>query len=1179
MILKDIFSKPVDRPIEGVIKADDEASLRLEMEEYVLTNEIEKRLEGFLDAYNNYENANGVWISGFFGSGKSHLLKMLALLMENREIDGASSLDLFAPKCGDNAMLRGALKKAATIPSKSILFNIDQKADVISKAQIDALLAVFVKVFDEMRGYYGKQGHIAQFERDLDARGLYAKFKQAYETISGKPWEKGREQALLEGKNIAAAYTQVSGDDSATTGIIDRYRAQYKVSIEDFAEQVLAYIETQESAFRLNFFVDEVGQYIAENVKLMTNLQTIAESLATKCRGRAWVIVTAQEDMGKVVGDMNKQQANDFSKIQARFKNQMKLTSQDVDEVIQKRLLLKNDAGERLLADMYQAQSNNFKTLFGFADGSHSYKNFKDKEHFTYSYPFIPYQFSLFQAAIQGLSDHNGFTGKHSSVGERSMLGVFQQVAIQIGELPLGSLATFDRMFEGIQTALKSQTQRAILLAKDHLDNPFAVRLLKALFLVKYVKGFKPTARNLCVLMLESFDQNLPELKKRIEEALGLLEGQTYIQRNGEIYEYLTDEEQDVEKEIRNTDVENADVLTELEILIFDSILKERKIRYENGQDYTFARKLDGHACGRDQELAINIVTPFNDNISDPSVLQMQNTGKSELLVILPPDDRLMRDLVLYKQTEKYIRQNTASTQQESKNRILLDKQARNQERHANLLQQVQSLLGRASLFAMGSPLDIGGENAQVRLVKGFQELVTRIYPNLRMLRGVSYSENEIGKYLSMAKQASLEGVSLSEAERELVSFIQNSDRGGIRTSIKSLLENFRRKPYGWYYAAVLCLLAKLCACGKVEIRKDGDVLDDADLERAIRNSASHGNLILEPQVEFTASQVKRLKTLYEDLFNAPGATSEAKALARDTASALKELAHELEKLLAQSGEFPFLQQLQESVQSIEGCLGKQYPWYLEEFVKQEDALLAMRDDLLDPIRAFMAGPQRDIYKEATAFIKEQAANFAYIEDAEVTAITSILDAPDCFKGNKIQQLKGQLEHLQETLAAKLAEECEAAIQAAEELRQRLAGMAGYTALNTEQQAEMAKSFDKCVAVLDQERLIPVIKDTFRRFEDNEYPLLITQVDEWTRPAPVPGPQPESPVQKPGTDSGAPLVDPPKPQPKAEIVSIKMTKVAFAKPLLTDEADVDTYLKSMREVLLEEIRKGKRIQI
>jgi energy-coupling factor transporter ATP-binding protein EcfA2 len=202
MALKTIFNKPVDRPIEGVIKADDETSLSREIEEYVLTNIVEKRLESFLDAYNNYEGANGVWVSGFFGSGKSHLLKMLALLLENRQIDGAAALDLFLPKCVDNEILRGDLRRAVAIPSKSILFNIDQKADVISKTQIDALLAVFVKVFDEMCGYYGKQGHIALFERDLDSRGLYGQFKSAYESIAGRTWRKGREQALLEAKSI-----------------------------------------------------------------------------------------------------------------------------------------------------------------------------------------------------------------------------------------------------------------------------------------------------------------------------------------------------------------------------------------------------------------------------------------------------------------------------------------------------------------------------------------------------------------------------------------------------------------------------------------------------------------------------------------------------------------------------------------------------------------------------------------------------------------------------------------------------------------------------------------------------------------------------------------------------------------------------------------------------------------
>ena len=434
MKLKDIFAKPIDRAIEGVIKADDTASLKIEVEEYVITNEVAKRLEEFFSAYNESKVSNGVWISGFFGSGKSHLLKMLALLLENAKVDGGQPvLDYFLPKCPD-ALLKADMKRAAEIPSKSILFNIDQKADTISKTEVDAVLAVFVKVFNEMCGYYGKQGYVAQFERELDNRGLYADFKTAYEQLAGQKWEKGREEIILERGNIAKAYALVSKTpEEVNRNIVDAYRTDYKLSIEDFADQVNDYINKQQPGFRLNFFVDEVGQYIADNVKLMTNLQTIAESLGTKCKGRAWLVVTAQEDMATVLGDMGKQLTNDFSKIQDRFKTRLKLTSQNVDEVIQKRLLLKSDTGAGFAENIYDKEKNNFGTLFDFTDGATVYRNFKDKKHFVDSYPFVPYQFSLFQASIENLSLHAAFEGRHSSVGERSMLGVFQEVAVEIG--------------------------------------------------------------------------------------------------------------------------------------------------------------------------------------------------------------------------------------------------------------------------------------------------------------------------------------------------------------------------------------------------------------------------------------------------------------------------------------------------------------------------------------------------------------------------------------------------------------------------------------------------------------------------------------------------------------------------------------------------------------------------
>lgn len=1187
MKLKDIFTKPVDRPIEGVIKADDEASLRLEIEEYVLTREIEKRLENFLDAYINYENSNGVWISGFFGSGKSHLLKMLALVLENRQIDGASAFDLLVPKCEHNEILRGDLKRAVAIPSKSILFNIDQKADVISKTEIDALLSVFVKVFDETCGYYGKQGHIAQFERDLDSRNQYADFKAAYEKISGRTWERGREQALLESVNIATAYGRVTGcAETEARGILDKYRSQYKLSIEDFAEQIKAWLDKKPAKFRLNFFVDEIGQYIADNVKLMTNLQTIAESLATRCRGRAWVIVTAQEEINSIVGEMNKQQSNDFSKIQDRFKTRMKLTSADVAEVIQKRLLTKNDVGVDNLSSVYHNESNNFKTLFDFADGSQTYRNFQDRDHFIHSYPFIPYQFTLFQTAILSLSQHNAFEGKHSSVGERSMLGVFQQVAVQIGDHSIGQLATFDLMFEGIRTALKANIQQSILKAEKNLDDGFAIRLLKTLFLVKYVREFKPTLRNLTVLMLDGFNKDLPALRKKIEAALTLLEQQSYIQINGDLYEYLTDEEKDVELEIKNTEVEAADIQAELEKIIFDYVLKSRKIRYaESSQDYPFSRKLDSRLHGREYELAVNVITPFHEQIGNEPFFRMQSLGNDELIVLMPPDDRLMREIMMYKRTEKYIKQNISIAQQETVKRILTDKGFQNRERYTDLQERLKKLLGQAKLFVAGADIESSSEDAQTRIFAGFNDLISRIYSNLRMLRGMAYNENDIGRFLKNQGLYDDNVSSLPESEQEILAYIQSNNRGGFRTTMKLLVERFERKPYGWSFAAVLCNVASLWSRGKLEVRSDANILEDTELEKALRNTQQHANMILEPQIEFTASQVRSLKEFFEDFFDAPPQSNEAKALAKETGNAMQELKNQLTPLAAQAAQYPFMEELKPVIEKLKGFSGKPYTWYLTEFSRQYDDLLDLKEKSVDPIRKFMNGPQKGIFDNARKFIQSQEPNFSYIPGNQAGQISQILTARDCYRGTCMQQLKTLTDSLQEEIDRQIAAEIEKAKKAVTDLKSKLCGMYEFAGLKPDQQKEIAGPFDGFCRAIGSHKLIAVIRDTLHRFEETDYQKLLVRMSQMVQPEPEPE---EKPVVKDktgvtrnqGADSKSKKApEPEKPPVPVEYVNSRSISIQFTKAWLADEKDIDTYLESLRQAMLAEIQKGKRIQI
>jgi DNA-binding transcriptional regulator YhcF (GntR family) len=476
----------------------------------------------------------------------------------------------------------------------------------------------------------------------------------------------------------------------------------------------------------------------------MLNLQTIAETLATTTKGNSWILVTSQEDMEKVVGDMSKSQQNDFSRIQARFKIKVPLTSANVDEVIEKRLLKKNKDAYASLTSTFKKESALIDTLLSFSDSGVQFKGFKSDIDFANKMPFVSYQFDLFQQCRIALSTHNAFQGKHASVGERSMLGVFQQVIQNIEESSENVLVSFDLMFDGIRNELKGQIQNTITLAERLIDNPFAIKVLKALFLVKYFGNFKTTKRNISVLMIDSIGVDLKIHEQKIEEALNLLENESYVQRNGDIYEFLTDDEKDIEEEIKNTDIDDQAITSLLKEILFDEIIRENKIKYiENKQDYEFTSKIDGVVLGREKELEIEIITENYINYSNTVFIQSQTMGSSGVKIVLPSDATFMKDLKMYLKTDKYNKQNQSTTNKSEVKRILQEKGIQNAERRRNLILIVNKLLASADVFLNGEKIQVGQySDGKTLVLNAFQNLIKSVYVNLRMLGTTIFSED-----------------------------------------------------------------------------------------------------------------------------------------------------------------------------------------------------------------------------------------------------------------------------------------------------------------------------------------------------------------------------------------------------------------------------------------------------
>src|SRR5699024_4853320 len=327
----------------------------------------------------------GVWISGFFGSGKSHFLKILSYLLENRQVGEKHALDYFIEdeKIID-PMVLADMKLAAETPTDAILFNIDSKSDTNSKQDKDAIVKVFLKVFNEMQGFCGSMPYLADLERRLTEEGRFDEFKHTFEEEYGDAWEDSRQDFDFIQDTVVDVLADMGFmSEEAARNWCEKATTEYQISIEDFARRVHTYVEQKGKNHHVVFLVDEIGQYIGDDSRLMLNLQTVTEELGKECKGKAWVIVTSQQDIDSIT----KVKGNDFSKIQGRFDTRLSLSSANVDAVIKKRILDKTDVAAQSLRLLYGQKTTIIKNLIMFNDGVEK-KLYANAEDFEEVYPF-----------------------------------------------------------------------------------------------------------------------------------------------------------------------------------------------------------------------------------------------------------------------------------------------------------------------------------------------------------------------------------------------------------------------------------------------------------------------------------------------------------------------------------------------------------------------------------------------------------------------------------------------------------------------------------------------------------------------------------------------------------------------------------------------------------------------
>lgn len=899
MKIQDIFVKPLHRQINGVVKADqnDEATVHQELEEYVVTRELETHFRSFFSSYStplndpSIPNRIGIWISGFFGSGKSHFLKILSYLIANQSTVDAEghrqqAADFFDERKLKDAMIRADISKAVSEPTDVILFNIDSKASTNDGG--NAILNVFLRVFNEHQGFSSDHPHIAHMERHLNQRGVYEKFKAEFEKAAGSQWEKERDAYQFYQDDVEKALAQALDLSlDAAHKWFENAEQDFSVSVEKFCEWINDYLATKATNHRILFLVDEVGQFIGSDSRLMLTLQTLTENLGSICQGRAWIIVTSQADMDAVIGEFSASKANDFSKIAGRFKTRLSLSSSNTDEVIQKRLLKKTPEADATLRQLYDSKGDILRNQISFDRSGPTLKSYDSAESFSANYPFVPYHFQLVQKVFEEIRKV-GATGAHLAYGERSMLDAFQMAAQRIADREPGALVPLHSFYHAVEGFLDTAVKRTIDQATENpvLDQ-FDVQLLRTLFMIRYVDLIKGTPDNLVTLSIEEIDTDKLALRRQVEASLMRLEKESLITRNGDEFLFLTNEERDISRKIKATDIASNEENKELASLIFRDLLRDKnKFRYSvNNTDYSIGRYLDGHTIdGRyENDLRIDVISPLDPEYglySEGVCIARSSDDRGKALFKLSDDHDFFIELKTWLRTNKFIRLNDDASQPDL-SRILADRGRENQERRKRLRLKLEELLAQADVYALGQHLKPVTSSPGNKFDEACQYLLENTYSKLGYLRVLQKDPvRELHALLHTDDIAQL-GLSLgeedanSQAVKEVDQFIALKTGGDNTLMVTDIIEQFGKRPYGWPEMELLLIVARLAVLGRISFHTAGPALHLPDVFELIQNNRQRSKVSVMRKRRTEEAVLKSARELSKDLFSTLGPDNE----------------------------------------------------------------------------------------------------------------------------------------------------------------------------------------------------------------------------------------------------------------------------------------------------------------
>lgn len=851
--IADVFEKRIDRAIEEVIKVDalDDDRVLSEIEEYYPTPSIQTQMSEVLDAYASVHRAKtsdvGVWISGFFGAGKSSFAKLLGILLESRKIGDQDAIELFSRRISLDEIKVLLRQIRENLPTRVVVFDILK--DHIAGATEHPVTEVIYRALLRSFGYAFHSLDLAELEINLEQSGQLQEFVDAFPQIyPDRGWDEDKRLTMVARNKASAVLHHLHPDTYPAPDTWARTHERASITPRQLAERALLVSELRAEGSNVVFVVDEIGQYTARDLKRIGDLQGVVESLGQVGKGKLWLIGTSQEKLEDIV-DIYDTDRTELVRLQDRFAYKVFLNPSDIREVASHRVLSKKGAADAYLRELYQQHSARLRHLTALSSTVELPK--LEEDSFVQLYPLLPYQVDLLISIVSGL--RRQASGPQTMGGaNRTIIKLAQQLLIHekvgVARKPIGTLVTLDSVYDLLTTNIATELHQEIDDIQRTFGSGAQLSVAKALALLQFADTVHTTEQNIAAALHPTVDAESRETEVRaaveqLVEARKVRRTETGLKIQSAA-ERTWDQERD---QRRATHGDRMRIIKDHMEQIWGQSAQRPQCQRGGWRRFTAALQLGSERLvDGDVTVEMYVVDAGRDVDQQVQQARAATQGDEQLIAwAIELTDDAERAIEERYRSERML-QARATARNPEEEALLRDERRRLQNERQRIDSELRKCLCKGRIFFRGndrSPSeDATDPKAEARRV--LEPAVREIYHRFdeggvkvasKDVEAILRSENLAGLPACYADLGLVERhngqtrlVSDRGAAKEMLSYIRQRIEHGQAPSGRELESTFGGPPYGWSFELVQLLVATLLRDGQITLKAQSQQIKDA---------------------------------------------------------------------------------------------------------------------------------------------------------------------------------------------------------------------------------------------------------------------------------------------------------------------------------------------------------------